>query len=85
MTIQYELDFTTDYLVDLLFDLQYMAHIYSTKSHLERTANEPAYNELRMQVRDLLSYAYISDIIDYEYSSYFHNSILASIELYWGA
>lgn len=83
MTIQYELDFTIDYLTDLLLDLRYMAHTFSTASSSVRIANDPAYLELLRQIRDMKSYAFISDIIGVDYYLSLTDSIHFSTELYW--
>lgn len=83
MTIQYELDFTIDYLTDLLFDLRYMAHTFSTASHSEKLSNQLAFDELRMQIGDLKAYAFLSGIINSNYLTAVLDSIIFSINLYW--
>ena len=67
MTIQYELDFSIDYLTDLLIDLRYMAHIHSTASYSERISNKLALEELISQIQDLRRYAFMSNIIPFSY------------------
>lgn len=83
MTYQYELDFSTDYIFDLLNNLRYMAHTLSTASYSEKFSNQPAFDELRMQIGDLKAYAFRSDIIDSNYLMHILDSTLFSIALYW--
>ncbi|AXH73938.1 MAG: hypothetical protein [Inoviridae sp.] len=84
MTIQYELDFTIDYLTDLLIDLRYMAHIHSTASHSERISNKLALQKLILQIQDLRRYAYFSNIISSSYFKSVNESVSFSIDLYYG-
>lgn len=82
MTYQYELQFHTDYIFDLLDAIRWMAHTNSTASHSEKLANGPAFRALFAQLHDLVMYSVESLSVDY--ILYISQSRQYSLDLYWG-
>jgi len=82
MTYQYELDFKTDYILDLLDALRWMAHTNSTLPFSEKLANFPAFRALQVQAHDLVMYAI--DTLNSDYIGFIYQSRQSSIDLYWG-
>lgn len=82
MTYQFELQFRTDYIFDLLVTIHQMACANSNASHSVKTVNSSAFMTIYAQLHDLMLYSI--DSLDCDTIKKISQSRQNSLDLYWG-